>query len=127
MFEDQVAALKGRYRCITMDLRGQGKSEVTQSGYDIDTLSADAAAVIETLKCAPCHFAGLSMGGFIGLRLAIRRPGLLKSLVLLESSADPEPQESRGQYRLLNFVARWFGLGIVASRVMPMNATGHNQ
>ena len=120
MFDDQVDALKDRYRCITVDLRGQGQSEVTQSGYDIDTLSEDVAALIEVLECAPCHFLGLSMGGFIGLRLAIRRPDLLKSLMLLETSADPEPKENIGQYRLLSLVARWFGLGIVAGRVMPI-------
>ena len=120
MFDDQVQALKDRYRCITIDLRGQGQSEVTQTGYDIDTLSEDVAAIIEALELNPCHFLGLSMGGFIGLRLAIRRPNLLKSLMLLETSADPEPKENIGQYRLLNLVARWFGLGIVATRVMPI-------
>ena len=60
------------------------------------------------------------MGGFIALRLAIRRPDLLKSLMLLETSADPEPKENIGQYRLLSLVTRWFGLGIVAGRVMPI-------
>ena len=52
MFDDQVDALKDRYRCITVDLRGQGQSEVTQSGYDIDTLCEDVAALIEVLECA---------------------------------------------------------------------------
>ena len=120
MFDHQVNALKDRYRCITFDFRGQGQSEVTKSGYDMDTLYEDAATLIEALQCAPCHFVGLSMGGFIGLRLAIRRPELLKSLILLESTADPEPEENIGQYRKLNFVARWFGLGLVADRVMPI-------
>jgi 3-oxoadipate enol-lactonase len=60
------------------------------------------------------------MGGFVGMRLAIRRPSLLKSLMLLETSADPEPQENIGRYRLLNFIARWFGLRLVADRVMPL-------
>ena len=35
MFHDQIAVLKNQYRCITFDFRGQGQSEVTQSGYDI--------------------------------------------------------------------------------------------
>ena len=120
MFANQVNALKDRYRCITFDFRGQGQSGVTESGYDMETLSEDAAALIETLQCGPCHFMGLSMGGFVGLRLAIRRPDLLKSLVLLETSADPEPQENVGRYRLLNFIARWLGLKLVADRVMPI-------
>jgi 3-oxoadipate enol-lactonase len=120
MFDHQVNALKDRYRCITFDFRGQGQSEVTESGYDMDTLSEDTAALIAALDCAPCHFLGLSMGGFIGMRLAIRRPALLKSLMLLGTSAEPEPQENLGRYRLLNFIARWFGLRVVADRVMPI-------
>ena len=54
MFDRQVDALKDRYRCITFDFRGQGQSEVTATGYDMDTLAADAAALIESLRCAPC-------------------------------------------------------------------------
>ncbi|MGQ9894306.1 MAG: alpha/beta fold hydrolase [Roseiflexus sp.] len=120
MFDHQVDALKDRYRCITFDFRGQGQSEVTASGYDMDTLAEDAAALIESLHCAPCHFAGLSMGGFVGMRLAIRRLELLASLILMETSADPEPRENVGRYRLLNFIARWLGLKLVADQVMPI-------
>src|SRR5262249_22014148 len=78
MFEAQVAALKGRYRCITFDFRGQGQSEITRSGYDMDTLADDARALIEALGIAPCHFLGLSMGGFVAMRLAARRPELIR-------------------------------------------------
>lgn len=120
MFHKQVAALQDRYRCVTFDFRGQGRSEVTASGYDMDTLTEDAAALISSLEYDPCHFAGLSMGGFVGMRLALRHPELLKSLILMETTADPEPQENIGPYRRLNFVARWFGMGLVASRVMPI-------
>ena len=120
MFDDQLNALKDRYRCVTFDFRGQGRSGVTQDGYDMDTLAEDAAALIESLHCAPCHFAGLSMGGFIGMRLAIRRPELIRSLMLLETSADPEPQENIGKYKMLGLIGRWLGFGLVANRVMPI-------
>ena len=120
MFDNQVNAFKGRYRCITFDFQGQGQSEVTKSGYDMDNLSKDAADLIEALECSPCHFLGLSMGGFVGMRLAIRRPDLIKSLMLLETTADPEPEENVGRYRLLNFIARWFSLRLVANRVMTI-------
>ncbi|HEX8695792.1 MAG TPA: alpha/beta fold hydrolase [Longimicrobium sp.] len=119
MFDAQVAALRDRYRCITFDFRGQGQSEVTADGYDMDTLTGDAAALIESLGAAPCHFVGLSMGGFVGMRLAIRRPGLLRSLVLMETSADPEPNVLK--YRVLGGVVRLFGrrgFRLVMPRVM---------
>ncbi|HAA12861.1 MAG TPA: alpha/beta hydrolase [Cytophagales bacterium] len=120
MFAEQVAVLKEQYRCITFDFRGQGRSEVTATGYDMDTLAKDAACLIEKLTDHPVHFVGLSMGGFVAMRLGIRRPDLLKSLILLDTSADPEPEENVGKYNRLNFVARWIGLSLVASKVMEL-------
>ncbi len=120
MFSAQISRLKDRYRCISYDHRGQGRSEVTGDGYDMDTLTSDAAALIEKLDAGPCHFVGLSMGGFVGMRLAARHPELIRSLVLLETSADPEPAENVPKYRRLNFIARWFGLGLVIKQVMPI-------
>ncbi len=120
MFDDQVAHLKNRYRCITFDFRGQGQSEVTASGYDMETLYHDAAELITKLKANPCHFVGLSMGGFIGMRLAARKPELLRSLVLMETSADPEPEENRGKYKMMSQVARWLGPKLLVSRIMPI-------
>ncbi len=120
MFEAQVKNFRANYRCITFDHRGQGKSVVTNSGYDIDTLTNDAARLIETLGVGPCHFVGLSMGGFVGLRLAIRCPELLRSLTLIGTSADPEPAHNKPRYRLMNIIARLFGIWLVVDRVMPI-------
>ena len=120
MFEAQAAALATRYRCIRFDFRGQGKSEITGDGYDMETLTGDAVALIEALNIGPVHFAGLSMGGFIGMRLGARRPDLVRSLTLMETSADPEPAENVPKYRKLAFVARWIGLKVVSKQVMPI-------
>jgi len=120
MFAPQIEALRGRHRCIAFDFRGQGRSEVTRDGYDMDTLTLDAVALIGALGIAPVHFVGLSMGGFVGQRLAIRHPALLRSLTLIETSADPEPRENVARYRTMNVVARWLGLSLVAGRVMPV-------
>ena len=118
MFARQVESLARRYRCICYDHRGQARSEVTKSGYDMDTLTADAASLIRELGAAPCHFVGLSMGGFVGLRLAIDYPDLLKSLILMDTSADPEPEDNKGPYRKLAFIGRWFGFRPVIKPLM---------
>lgn len=120
MFEDQMAALKHRYRCISFDFRGQGQTAVTRSGYDMETLFADTAGIIEKLNAAPCHFVGVSMGGFIGLRLAVRMPELIKSLSLFATSADAETEDKKKRYRTLTLVARILGLRMVADKVMPV-------
>jgi pimeloyl-ACP methyl ester carboxylesterase len=121
MFRAQVDALRGRYRCVSYDHRGQGRSAVPAGrAITIEQCYEDAVALIERLRLAPCHFVGLSMGGFVGMRLAARRPDLVRSLVLLDTSADPEPAENVPRYRRLNLVARWLGVGLVAGRVMPI-------
>src|SRR5438445_11081604 len=92
MFEAQIAHLRGRYRCIAWDHRGQGRSaDAPGRCVEIETVTADAVALIEALGLAPVHFAGLSMGGLVGLRIAARRPELIRSLLLMEPTAEPEP------------------------------------
>lgn len=120
MFDPQVAALNRKYRCVVYDHRGQGRSAVPKSGYDLETLTEDAISLIEALDIGPCHFVGLSMGGNVGLRLAIRRPDLLRSLIVISCSAEAETPENRAKYRRLNFAAKWFGLKLVVGRVMPI-------
>jgi pimeloyl-ACP methyl ester carboxylesterase len=58
------------------------------------------------------------MGGFIGMRLAARRPDIVKSLILIGTSADPEPAANIPKYRMLNLVARWLGFRLVVAPVM---------
>jgi 3-oxoadipate enol-lactonase len=111
LFRFQLEALRADYRCIAFDFRGQGKSQVTVTGYDMDTLAHDAEQLIEKLGAAPCHFVGLSMGGFIGMRLAARRPDLLRSLSLLATAADPEPLLNRPKYAAMAAMSRLVGFG----------------
>ena len=119
-FKRQVDHFKEKYRCITFDFRGQGISSTPRNGYDMDTLTSDAVYLIKALKCEPCHFVGVSMGGFIGLRLAIRNPELLTSLILLDSTFEKEDPKNLPKYKLLLRVAHIFGLGSVAGRVLPI-------
>ncbi len=118
MFDAQVAALSSRYRCIAYDHRGQGRSTSSPSPYDMERLTADAATLIEKLGIGPCHFVGLSMGGFVGMRLAARRPELLRTLTLIETAADAEPRWNVPKYRALTLVARALGFRPVVAPVM---------
>jgi 3-oxoadipate enol-lactonase len=121
MWRAQVDALKARYRCIAYDHRGQGQSsDPGGRSHDMDTCFRDAVAVIEGIDARPCHFVGLSMGGFVGMRLAAHRPDLLYSLTLIETSAEPEAEENIPRYRKLAFAAQWLGARFVVDRVMPI-------
>lgn len=110
MFHPQIDVLRHRYRCVALDWRGHGATPPTPSGYDMDTLTADAVAVIERLGTAPVHYVGLSMGGFVGQRIAARHGKLLHSLTLLDTSADAEDPAKIREYRLLANVYRLTGI-----------------
>jgi pimeloyl-ACP methyl ester carboxylesterase len=120
MYAAQVARLKDRYRCVTIDWRGQGKSPASPSDAHMDTLFDDAVAIIEGLNAGPVHYVGLSMGGFVGIRLAARRPELLRSLSLLDTSSGPEDPDNVSKYRLLAKVYRVVGMKPVKSQVLPI-------
>ncbi|MTE15866.1 alpha/beta fold hydrolase [Nocardia aurantiaca] len=119
MFGPQIEALRGRYRCITIDWRGQGETPPTAGGYDMDTLAADAAGLIHHLGVAPVHWVGLSMGGFVGQRLAARQPDLLRSLTLLDTSARQEDPAKIGEYKRLALAVRLFGFRAIQTLVEP--------
>lgn len=116
MFEPQIAALRQHYRCVTIDWRGQGGTPGT--GYaGMDTLTRDAVGLIERLGIAPVHWVGLSMGGFVGQRVAARHGQLLRSLTLLGTSAGPEDPGHVREYRRLATLLRLVGIRPIASAV----------
>lgn len=120
MFTDQIDFFQARFRVIAYDHRGQGQSEV-KGPFDMDTVTEDAAALIKQLNVGPVHFVGLSMGGFVGMRLAARYPELIKSLILLGTSANAEPVENLPKYKTLNGIVKWLGIvPPVASKVMKI-------
>jgi len=96
-FVAQFEELPETHRCIALDLRGHGHSEFVVGTWTINDLVLDAIEFIEGIGVAPCHFVGHSLGGIIGLHIALDREEILRSLVLIDSSADaPSPQAVEG-------------------------------
>ena len=120
MFGPQIASFSLDYRCVAIDWRGQDDSSAAAHGYDMDTLTGDAMALITDLGVAPVHYVGLSMGGFVGQRIAARRPDLLRSLTLLDTSAGPEDPAKARQYKLLAAIYRLTGIGPLRKSVLPL-------
>lgn len=108
-WEAQVAHFAARYRVITFDLRGQGRSAHVAAGLDLDNLAADAVELIHALKAGPCHLVGFSMGTFVAMRVAARRPQLVRTLTLIGPSAEAEEAENLPRYRLLIALVKWLG------------------
>lgn len=85
-------------RIVRYDKRGHGLSDATPAPYTMDMLVADAEALCDGLGLRDVTFVGLSIGGMIGQGLAIRRPDLLRALVLMDTAAKigtPEMWQTR--------------------------------
>ena len=79
--------LSSRYRCITIDNRGAGFSEVTKGPYRIVDLARDTARLLTALNVQSSVVVGHSMGGFVALALARHHTSALslKGLGLLST------------------------------------------
>ena len=72
-----------RIRLLTLECRGHGSSPAgAVEGLSIATFADDLIALIESTALAPVVLGGISMGAAIALRVAVRRPELVRALVL---------------------------------------------
>ncbi|MFB8282255.1 alpha/beta fold hydrolase [Nocardia colli] len=120
MFRAQIDVLREHYRCIGIDWRGQGGTQPTEDGYDMDTLTTDAVGLIRALRLAPVHWVGIGMGGFVGQRVAARHGELIRSLTLLSTSAGPQDRSKIGRYVRLTWAVRLFGVDLVRGQVAKL-------
>ena len=77
-----LPALTTRYRCIRFDNRGVGRTGVPEGPYTVETMAADALAVLDAAGEESAHVFGCSMGGLIAQELALMAPGRVRTLVL---------------------------------------------
>jgi pimeloyl-ACP methyl ester carboxylesterase len=99
MYAAQFEDLPDAYRCVAWDMRGHGRSECPPGPWTMQDLVVDLVAFIEGVNARPCHLVGMSIGGMIAVRLAMQREDLVRSLVLIDTSADAEPPEVAEVYR----------------------------
>jgi 3-oxoadipate enol-lactonase len=74
--------LSEKYRTITLDNRGVGRSEAPAGPYSMAQMAADAAAVLNAARVNAAHIFGVSMGGMIAQEFALQFPKKVRSLIL---------------------------------------------
>jgi 3-oxoadipate enol-lactonase len=74
-------------RIIRYDLRGHGRSEVPAGPYSMGQLVSDAEAVCDAFEVRDALIVGLSVGGMIAQGLAVKRPDLIRAVVLSNTAA----------------------------------------
>src|SRR5215469_13556529 len=101
----QIDALRDRFDVIAVDLRGQFGSETTADGYDLWNQARDVREFVDALGLPPVHVVGLSLGAMLAMRLALRNPAAVRSLVLMDTSARSEDPELAERYEAMAQVA----------------------
>jgi len=102
----EVIPLLGR-RAIVVELRGHGRSDAPDGGYDLESLAADVGAVVDEVTDGPVHIMTFSRGTTYALGWAVAHPHRVLSLAIgdyvPEEIVLPDPH----MHRLLN--GRWRG------------------
>jgi 3-oxoadipate enol-lactonase len=133
MWAPQAAALAGKFRVVSYDLRGHGLSEATDGPYTLELLAGDALGLLDHLGLERAHVAGVSLGGMIGQTLGIQAGGRVRSLVLGDTASLIGPKsnwDSRaatiradGMASIVDAVlSRWFTPGFIQAE--PQIARG---
>jgi 3-oxoadipate enol-lactonase len=88
MWDPQAHEFRKRFGVLRYDIRGHGQSPPTPGPYSIELLGRDVVAMLDALDLDRVHFCGLSMGGMIGMWLALNAPERLSKLVLSNTAAN---------------------------------------
>ncbi len=103
IWRSQLDALSKTHQAIAYDLRG--RTPRGRTSYNLYDLSSDFTALLDELSIDRCVLVGLSMGGYMAVRVALTAPQRLHGVVLIGSSAVPFPkaqaEESRAEYEQL--------------------------
>lgn len=130
MWAPQTAALTAAgYRVIAPDLRGYGQSPVIPGTATLASLADDLAALLARLGIEQVVVGGVSMGGQIAMEMRLRHPGVVRALVLSDTSPLPETEDGKKYRREL--AARLLAEGmkpyaeeVIDKMLAPYNVTG---
>lgn len=101
MWSAQIAHCAATHRVIAPDLRGFGRSDVTDGVVTMEQFADDLAALLTNLGVAePVHLCGLSMGGYIAFAFLRRHRRRLRSLILCDTRAAADSPEAAEQRQL---------------------------
>jgi pimeloyl-ACP methyl ester carboxylesterase/predicted glycosyltransferase len=97
-FKYQVPYLSRYFRVVTMDQRGNGRSDRPATGYDLESRYEDIQAVLEAAVRPPFALVALSCGAIPAFKYVVEHPGAVSHLILLGgqyAESVPQPFEEK--------------------------------
>ncbi|MGC9335676.1 MAG: alpha/beta fold hydrolase [Anaerolineae bacterium] len=127
----QIEPFSRSYRVVALDVRGHGQSSKPPGPYSIPLFAADTAELIRALQPVPTHVVGISMGGMIGLQLAVDAPDLVRSLVVVNAGPEMIVRTGRERWQLVQrqLIVRVLGMRkmgeVLGRRLFPKPEQGN--
>jgi pimeloyl-ACP methyl ester carboxylesterase len=121
---EQLEALSSSHRVIAMDLRGHGETGYRpEEAVTMSALVDDLVALLSDLGVEEAHVCGSSLGGMLALELWVRRPALMKSLILADTTAFFPPPHMLDQFlQLFDHMEMTAWAGFMAPRLLRRRA-----
>lgn len=111
MYAPQVEALHDRFRCVSLDVPGTGRSPALPDLRVEDVLTYQADAIAEALRglgVEHAHLVGISYGGVLAQTLMLRHKQLVASAIICDSLCDTRART----------ITEWFQLA--PARLQPL-------
>lgn len=99
LFAHQVEALKSRFRCITWDERGFGQTESDGQPFTLWDAAEDIMGLLDEVGVAEAALVGMSWGGMMATRAALRHPERVLALVLMDTFEESDSAETQAAWR----------------------------
>jgi len=125
MFAPQIEALASRYRMITWDARCHGETETTDDAFTYWDLADDLRGLLDHLGIERAVIGGMSQGGFVALRFALKYPDRVRALILLGTQAGTENPEKVAIYETMLDVWETEGLNDQLAEMIAAIILGH--
>jgi len=134
LWDIQAPVFSTHYRLLRYDMRGHGQSSAPPPPYSVAKLAGDVLALADSLSIERFHFCGLSIGGMIGMDLALQAAERLNRLVLCNTAVKIGTDESwntrielvrsQGMKEVAKLIpARWFSPRFQSSHPEAVAAT----
>jgi pimeloyl-ACP methyl ester carboxylesterase len=85
-FDPNIDTLAARFHVVTPDLRGHGHTPDVDGPFTYESFAQDTIELIEAVIGGPAHLVGHSIGAGVALHVALRRPDLVRGLVLISAA-----------------------------------------
>jgi pimeloyl-ACP methyl ester carboxylesterase len=110
MFAPQIEARNNGCRIITWDARCHGETETTNDPFSYWDLADDLKGLLDHLGIQRAVIGGMSQGGFVALRFALKYPERVSGLILMDTQAGAEDPDKVATYEVMLDVWRTEGL-----------------